>query len=305
MSLNWDEKTACYLSIAAPHKVWMLLDTFSSERFARTLGAKLGMAPVPPLELEALRVGTVFELGEREVCRDSRRCLGPGQKIDEPTLRWVGPLLKMSFLLRQIRPNSRKSVLGAMEPSLASILRQRLDQKWQFSQEARDSLCQAVKFDADLFECFAQRAPSGVAEWLLDQLFFGVNQVGRLCEISPLTIRPPRPGKGPKLRGSVPAPMVGTTDFQDGALTKGMRLAIVLMSLPPETSAQLFKNMGPDLVHAITLEISKLPPISPELRQQVIAEVTGLVPDELEAAAREQADPMAEFLRRYYAGEED
>lgn len=79
MSLNWDEKTACYLSLAPPQKVWMLLDTFSSERFARTLGAKLGMAPVPPLELEELRVGTLFELYEREVCRDSRRCLASGQ----------------------------------------------------------------------------------------------------------------------------------------------------------------------------------------------------------------------------------
>jgi hypothetical protein len=283
----------------------MLLDTFTSERFARTLGAKLGMAPASPLELEELRVGTVFELYEREVSRDSRRYLSPQQPIDEPDLRWVGPLLKISFLLRQIRPNSLKAVLGSMEPSLARILRQRLEQRWQFSQEARHNLCQAAKFDADLFECFAQRAPSGVAEWLLDQLFFGVNQVGRLCELSPLTIRPARPGKGPKLRGSAPAQMVSTTHGHDGALTKGMRLAIVLMSLPPEVSAQLFKNMGPELVHAITLEISKLPPISPELSQQVISEVTGLVPDELEAAAREQADPMAEFLKRYYCGEED
>ncbi|MBN9417717.1 MAG: flagellar motor switch protein FliG [Candidatus Eremiobacteraeota bacterium] len=50
------------------------------------------------------------------------------------------------------------------------------------------------------------------------------------------------------------------------------KAAILLMSLPPEVSAQLFKELGPDEVHAITLEISKLPPISPDVRAQVIDE---------------------------------
>ncbi len=44
------------------------------------------------------------------------------------------------------------------------------------------------------------------------------------------------------------------------------------MSLPPEVSAQLFKELGPEEVQAITLEISKLPQISPEIRAQVIEE---------------------------------
>lgn len=44
------------------------------------------------------------------------------------------------------------------------------------------------------------------------------------------------------------------------------------MSLPPEVSAQLFKELGPEEVQAITLEISKLPQISPEVRAQVIEE---------------------------------
>jgi flagellar motor switch protein FliG len=44
------------------------------------------------------------------------------------------------------------------------------------------------------------------------------------------------------------------------------------MSLPPEVSAQLFKELGPEEVQAITLEISKLPQISPEVRSQVIDE---------------------------------
>jgi flagellar motor switch protein FliG len=50
------------------------------------------------------------------------------------------------------------------------------------------------------------------------------------------------------------------------------KAAILLMSLPPEVSAQLFKELGPEEVHAITLEISKLPPIAPEVRAQVIDE---------------------------------
>lgn len=50
------------------------------------------------------------------------------------------------------------------------------------------------------------------------------------------------------------------------------KAAILLMSLPPEVSAQLFKELGPEEVHAITLEISKLPPISPDVRAQVIDE---------------------------------
>lgn len=59
------------------------------------------------------------------------------------------------------------------------------------------------------------------------------------------------------------------------------------MSLPPEVSAQLFKELGPEEVQAITLEISKLPQISPEVRAQVIEEFlqSTNVPGLREAAA--------------------
>jgi len=50
------------------------------------------------------------------------------------------------------------------------------------------------------------------------------------------------------------------------------KTAILLMSLPPELSAQVFKELGPEEVQAITMEISKLPQISPEARTQVIQE---------------------------------
>ncbi len=45
-----------------------------------------------------------------------------------------------------------------------------------------------------------------------------------------------------------------------------------MVSLPPEVSAQIFKEFGPEEVQAISLEISKLPQISPEVRAKVIEE---------------------------------
>ncbi len=50
------------------------------------------------------------------------------------------------------------------------------------------------------------------------------------------------------------------------------KTAILLMSLPSEISAEIFKELGADEVQAITTEISKLPQISPETRSQVIQE---------------------------------
>lgn len=44
------------------------------------------------------------------------------------------------------------------------------------------------------------------------------------------------------------------------------------MSLPPEMSAQLFSELGPEEVQAITLEITQLPSIAPEVRASVINE---------------------------------
>ena len=46
--------------------------------------------------------------------------------------------------------------------------------------------------------------------------------------------------------------------------------AVLLMSLPPEVSAGVFKELGPEEVCAITLEVSKLPPITPEVRRRVL-----------------------------------
>jgi len=45
-----------------------------------------------------------------------------------------------------------------------------------------------------------------------------------------------------------------------------------LVSLPPEVSAQVFREFKPEEVQALSLEISKLPNISPEIRAAVIEE---------------------------------
>jgi len=55
-------------------------------------------------------------------------------------------------------------------------------------------------------------------------------------------------------------------------LSTRQKAAILLISLPPEVSAQVFREFGPEEVQAISQEISKLPQISPEVRAQVIEE---------------------------------
>lgn len=45
-----------------------------------------------------------------------------------------------------------------------------------------------------------------------------------------------------------------------------------MVSLPPEVSAQVFREFPPERIHELSLEISKLPNISPEVRAQVIEE---------------------------------
>ncbi len=57
-----------------------------------------------------------------------------------------------------------------------------------------------------------------------------------------------------------------------GNLSTRQKAAILLISLPPEVSAQVFREFGPEEVQAISQEISKLPQISPEVRAQVIEE---------------------------------
>src|SRR5690606_34797790 len=57
-----------------------------------------------------------------------------------------------------------------------------------------------------------------------------------------------------------------------GSLTPGQKAAILFMSLPPERSAQLFSELGPESVQSITLEITQLPFIDPEARAGVLNE---------------------------------
>ena len=92
-------------------------------------------------------------------------------------------------------------------------------------------------------------------------------------------------------------------------LRPAQRVAVLLMSLAPEVSAQLFKELGPEQVQAITLEISKLPPIPAELRRDVaedccLALGITIVRDpqtSLEDHARHNPTQLADYLRRTLA----
>ena len=55
-------------------------------------------------------------------------------------------------------------------------------------------------------------------------------------------------------------------------LTPKQKAAVLFMTLPPEMSAQLFNELGPEEVQAITMEITQLPTIAPEVRATVINE---------------------------------
>lgn len=56
------------------------------------------------------------------------------------------------------------------------------------------------------------------------------------------------------------------------SLDPKQRAAVLFMSLPPEMAAQLFSELGPEEVQAITLEITQLPTIAPEVRAEIINE---------------------------------
>lgn len=59
----------------------------------------------------------------------------------------------------------------------------------------------------------------------------------------------------------------------DWELSDTQKCAIVFMSLPPELSAQLFMELGAWEVQMITLEITRLPSLTQELRAEVLSEV--------------------------------
>ena len=291
--MTWDEKAALHLSVAPPQKVWRLLERFTPERFRRTLAAKGDLPHIPDGLLKQVRETPFQDLYEREVLGDSSRCPMPGATLRPEDLARVPPLVKLGHVLQQLPSPSRDPIYGEYQGDLSCLIRDRVGQCWKFSPEASQLVCRQARFDPELFECFALRAPQAVAEWLLDRLFFGVKAVRSLCEIYPLQSFYPGTRHGLRRR-AWPGPKIN--------LDRTAQLAIVLMSLPPEMSAQLFKDLGPDLVRQITLSISRLPPISPEVRAQVIAEVTDLSLQDLESTARTEGNDLSRQLRRFLDG---
>lgn len=60
------------------------------------------------------------------------------------------------------------------------------------------------------------------------------------------------------------------------ALSTGQKLALLMMSLSPEASAQLFAELEPEVVQALCLEITKIPSFSSSLREEVLHEARNM-----------------------------
>jgi hypothetical protein len=87
------------------------------------------------------------------------------------------------------------------------------------------------------------------------------------------------------------------------AIVNGMdEAAILLMSFEPAVSASCFKELGPEAVHALTLRISQLPPISPDLREAVMLTFEGLMAAAWRGADRHRCTPamVCTTLNRFY-----
>ncbi|MBS2033487.1 hypothetical protein JST97_00755 [bacterium] len=289
MLQHWDERAALYFSLASPSEVWGRLDVLSRKRFYRLLTVKRGLPLLSEPELQQARLQCKLDLMQQDLARDSSPALLPGQVIGLRHLDRVPPSVKLAVLLCELQPRWRHAVLKTLEANLAHLLSQRIGQKWQFSPQARRNLIKRCRFDRELFEQLAQSAPSCLADWLLGRIFFGTEALSQLCELSPIL---GRPIKNCQLRRRV-------YGSPKSIQCRRQRAAIVLMSLPPELSAQFFKLLGPDTVHAITLAIADLPPIGPQQRLEAIVEVTRLLPAELESVARSEAEKLGEQMRRY------
>jgi hypothetical protein len=86
-------------------------------------------------------------------------------------------------------------------------------------------------------------------------------------------------------------------------LSADQKSAILLMSLPPDHSAQIFNILGTQAVQNITLAISTLPQIPPTVRRALISQFLNLdAPSEqpeaqLEALASRDPQLLAQMLR--------
>jgi hypothetical protein len=84
------------------------------------------------------------------------------------------------------------------------------------------------------------------------------------------------------------------------AFTPRQASAVLMMSLPSEISARIFKALGPDLVNAITLEISLLPAVTAEIRRSLIGEFQKAFQiGHLETEAAADPDAIARCLVRW------
>ena len=62
-----------------------------------------------------------------------------------------------------------------------------------------------------------------------------------------------------------------------GKLTGKEKAAILLISLGPEASAQVFKHLSDEEIEELTLQIASLRKIEPEIRERVLNEFDGMM----------------------------
>lgn len=101
-----------------------------------------------------------------------------------------------------------------------------------------------------------------------------------------------------KSKGLVPASARSST-LPPSVWSGRQCCAIILMSLPPEVSATLFRNLRPEEVTAITEEITRLPSVPPEVRERVLSDFCGslgIADSRLQEASRDESALVAKAL---------
>jgi flagellar motor switch protein FliG len=60
-------------------------------------------------------------------------------------------------------------------------------------------------------------------------------------------------------------------------LTEKEKVAILLISLGPETSSDIMKNLSEEEIEQLTVEITKIKDVSPEIKEKVLSEYYDLL----------------------------
>lgn len=130
----------------------------------------------------------------------------------------------------------------------------------------------------ELLEHLARRVPAVAADWLLEKLWSH-------CRLTALE------------------PVLNPDDPSHRPLSGFQQAAIVLMSLPPVVSAEVFRILGIDLVQSITKTITSLALVGSKRRAWVLEDLLDIGAGECERLSTVDPGEVAELLRDLLAGE--